>query len=881
MEALLVIFVFVLIAGSFCGLIAISKISSLSSEIRILQTQIEVLTRTRGREAEAQAASPEAETPSPADTSESEPDEARVESPVSDAPTAAETPEAGPSYQGEPPAVVHLKENWMIWLGGLCVALAGIYLVRYSIELGLLGPTARIALAVALGIGLHLGAEVMRRRTGDVHPAFAAMAGAGSITLFAAFLAALRLYDLIEAGTAFVLMALVAIATMWMALVHGPVLAAFGILGSYLVPILVSSGSGQVVVALIYALIISLSALLLLRYVFRPWLWWGFQVGAFGWWLLTLGNVNADEFRPIYLTVLAYFIVALPNLDWLLRKTVSVETDRLGMMTDFKAILLPPLESLVERNLPVIFILLITAMGLSIVADADYVAPWLLGTPLLVLTFIVGRHRDHLSWTPWLMLIVMMAAWLIPQLEYADGRWTLILLESGDKTFLGYLFGLAVLVIGLSLFNLSGDRFRVLWSSLTTIGPLLLMTLGYVLTSHLLENWHWGLVTALVSLAYLVLATTYRRKPDAHSLVVWLFIGGHYGLALTGVMLFKEASLTLAMALQIISIAWIIRSFDIPELAGLLKLIVVLVIVRLTLNPWLVSYPTDIHWALWSYGGSTICCIVGAYLLKGAPQIAKWAEGAALHLFVLWVWSEVRYVLYDGSVFQSEYTLTEAAIYISLFSALSLVYYRRSLVSETLDRLYRLFSYVLAFLALGNYLYVCLAALTSNSWLWGFVGGTPIFNILLAAFGVPAIAGAAFWYFYIPDYRRWAIGFAGAASFVFVSIQIRHLWEGTVRLNDPTISSGELYTYSAVWLVMAIATILGGTWRFGQDCYRAGMLLLAIVIAKLFLVDMSDLEGLLRVASFMGLGLSLLGISYLHQRLQQAQNAAPQVSGQD
>jgi uncharacterized membrane protein len=46
------------------------------------------------------------------------------------------------------------------------------------------------------------------------------------------------------------------------------------------------------------------------------------------------------------------------------------------------------------------------------------------------------------------------------------------------------------------------------------------------------------------------------------------------------------------------------------------------------------------------------------------------------------------------------------------------------------------------------------------------------------------------------------------------------------------------------------------------------MLLLALVIAKLFLVDMSGLEGLLRVASFMGMGLGLLGIAYLHQKLQ-------------
>lgn len=44
-----------------------------------------------------------------------------------------------------------------------------------------------------------------------------------------------------------------------------------------------------------------------------------------------------------------------------------------------------------------------------------------------------------------------------------------------------------------------------------------------------------------------------------------------------------------------------------------------------------------------------------------------------------------------------------------------------------------------------------------------------------------------------------------------------------------------------------------------------------LVIGKIFLFDMADLEGLLRVASFMGLGLSLLGLAYLYQRF----NLAP------
>ncbi|MCX2979853.1 DUF2339 domain-containing protein [Halieaceae bacterium IMCC14734] len=43
------------------------------------------------------------------------------------------------------------------------------------------------------------------------------------------------------------------------------------------------------------------------------------------------------------------------------------------------------------------------------------------------------------------------------------------------------------------------------------------------------------------------------------------------------------------------------------------------------------------------------------------------------------------------------------------------------------------------------------------------------------------------------------------------------------------------------------------------------VVLVCLVVAKLFLWDMSGLEGLLRTASFMGL--CLLGVSYLNQRL--------------
>jgi uncharacterized membrane protein len=81
------------------------------------------------------------------------------------------------------------------------------------------------------------------------------------------------------------------------------------------------------------------------------------------------------------------------------------------------------------------------------------------------------------------------------------------------------------------------------------------------------------------------------------------------------------------------------------------------------------------------------------------------------------------------------------------------------------------------------------------------------------------------------------------------------------------VSSAELYTYSLVWLIVAVLAVLAGAQRRLQPEYKAGMVALLVVIATIFIVDMSDLDGLLRVASFMGLGLTLLGLSYLYKRL--------------
>ncbi|NWP89692.1 DUF2339 domain-containing protein, partial [Escherichia coli] len=50
-----------------------------------------------------------------------------------------------------------------IWIGGAALVLAGFFLVRYSIESGLLGPGTRTLLAALFGAVLVAGSEITRR----------------------------------------------------------------------------------------------------------------------------------------------------------------------------------------------------------------------------------------------------------------------------------------------------------------------------------------------------------------------------------------------------------------------------------------------------------------------------------------------------------------------------------------------------------------------------------------------------------------------------------------------------------------------------------------------------------------------------------------------
>ena len=171
-----------------------------------------------------------------------------------------------------------LGTQWAVWIGGLALALGGIFLVRYSIEQGLLGPRVRVVVAALFAAALIIAGEWARRTE-----RLAGIAGlprahipsiltaAGTTVAYADIYAAHALYGFLVPGMAFMLLGAVALATLAAALLHGPALAGLGLIGAYVTPLLVVSDRPDYWSLYIFLAVVTAAAFALAR--MRMWRW--------------------------------------------------------------------------------------------------------------------------------------------------------------------------------------------------------------------------------------------------------------------------------------------------------------------------------------------------------------------------------------------------------------------------------------------------------------------------------------------------------------------------------------------------------------------------------------------------------------------------------
>ena len=242
---------------------------ALLERIQRLEQQVAILRRA-ARPVETPAALPDVEE-APRDLSPARPEgppPAVAASAPAAVPPAALSPR--PAAPTPPRAPLLPPIDWERWLGvrgaavlgGIVLAMAGLYLFRYTIEHDLISPATRVAMGLCAGVASLAVAEWKLR---DRYAGTAdALAGAGFAILYASLWAARARYGLLGTGTAFAAMACVTAACTGLSARHSSLLiAALGLAGGFATPLLVASQADHPVGLFGYLLVLDLALLLL------------------------------------------------------------------------------------------------------------------------------------------------------------------------------------------------------------------------------------------------------------------------------------------------------------------------------------------------------------------------------------------------------------------------------------------------------------------------------------------------------------------------------------------------------------------------------------------------------------------------------------------
>jgi uncharacterized membrane protein len=114
-------------------------------------------------------------------------------------------------------------------------------------------------------------------------------------------------------------------------------------------------------------------------------------------------------------------------------------------------------------------------------------------------------------------------------------------------------------------------------------------------------------------------------------------------------------------------------------------------------------------------------------------------------------------------------------------------------------------------------------------------------------------------------------------ALAYITLEVARLYHGP-NLTSGSISDAEEYTYSAIWLAFGVALLAAGITLRSLPLRVASAAVIVLTVLKVFLIDMSDLTGIYRALSFLGLGAVLIGIGWFYQRLLFPRSPAPDES---
>jgi uncharacterized membrane protein len=414
-----------------------------------------------------------------------------------------------------------------------------------------------------------------------------------------------------------------------------------------------------------------------------------------------------------------------------------------------------------------------------------------------------------------------------------------------------------------------------IWAAASTIGAALLIALAYARLRDVSADRLWALIATAAAFLALAAANSLNDQREEHGTRLALGVYSAAvvaGVSFTFAFVFRDAWLTIALALQLPALAWLEEKLGLRELRVFALIIASAVLVRLILNPYVLDYEVNAElgaqWILYGYGVPAAAFFAASLMFRrsAGDQTVTVLECGALAFALLLLGFEIRLAI-EGRIDSPHITLLELSLHTLLWLVTGWWRARAYVVSgRGVDAVYAgvLLSLAVAGVFLGQ-LIALNPVFTGEP-----VGKLPIVNKLLLGY----LAPAALLMLIMRDLARLeplrqlrpaVLGGSLVLAFSWVTLETKHAFQGE-RLVAWHSSDAEYYAYSVVWLGFAFLLLAAGLWRREAAFRHAALAVLLITVLKVFISDMAGLEGLYRVASFLGLGLSLVAIGWIYQR---------------
>ncbi len=784
-----------------------------------------------------------------------------------------------------PPAAHKLKPSleerfgtqWVVWAGGIALALGGFFLVRYSIEQGWFGPAARVALGGAIALALIGAGEWTRRnelksglaglKSADIPSVLTA---AGTTIAYATIYAAYALYGFLGPVAAFVLLGAVALGTLAASLLHGPALAGLGLVGAYLAPAMVSTEEPNYWALYLYLAVVTAASFALARA--RLWRWLAVTAVAASvlWVLPGIGDLQQVAPHGFHVAV-SFALAALLIVSGLIfgPETKHGELD------------------LVSSGALAAF--LFASMLLVLATGHDNFA-------LLVFVGLVAA-TVAIAWRTDAAAAAVPAAAIFVALIFAQWSFGFDPVEIGlrepDMPWQPerFLFG-APLTLGAvlaALFGISGFMAQrretsplvsLLWSASAVAAPIAILIALYWRIAGFDRSIPFA-AAALVLAGFYAYATealsrwtagsesAAARNEQAGAIFA---TGAIASLALALSLALEKGWLTVALGLMVLGIAWIAEKRPWPVLRWLAAAVTVALLGRIYWDPRIVGGELGttpiFNWLLYGYGVPALSLwFAGRMLRRQADDVpARIVDAAALLFTVLLIVFQVRHYITGGDPYASTMGLAEFGLQISLLLAVLIGLERLRVKSGSVihDKAALLLAGALlaaAVVGLGFYV---------EPFRTGEPVGPRFVNLILLGYGIPAVLTGVLAYVTRDTrpawYSRTAAAVALALALAYLTLQIRRFYHGPQLFLGET-SNAEQYTYSAAWLLFGVALLAAGIWFRSLPLRIGSAAVVVLTVLKVFLIDMGDLTGIWRALSFLGLGAVLIGIGWFYQRL--------------